>query len=480
MFFRIPRNSLYFRLFAWYFISLGLAILIFGLLIYFYTANYVWQELDERLLADSENVAEIVSKMYQDVLNMPLPQRHGELKKEFSDWIRKKNREAGFFNKFIVISNASKQALAASKKIPEPGIFIDRLNSDFAPGGYQYYSFFKKPDFYMRIITYPYYENRKLKFYLQIGYSSFKERLFLRRLRTSLWLLFPVVFFLSLVGLVFLRRALKPFYQMISHMQVVDPEAIKEVEIDTKGNYELNLLVENYNAMLGRLKQNYERLKELSVDISHQLRTPLTILQGEIETILSKPRPEAEYQEVLQSNLEEVKGLIQTIEKLLLLGKLRSQTYFEEEAVFNLNDLLASIFTRFRSQIKQKELSYDIGAVERIKVKADQFLLRNLFLNLIDNAVKYSAQGSHISCRLREEKDSIVVSLTNTPEADLTQEMEKLLKRYHQGTASASSAGLGLSIAGEIVKYYDGKIEPALTYEQKIEVVVNLCLPPPD
>ncbi len=476
MSFKLPRNSLYFRLSAWYFISLGLAILTFGLLIYFYTANYVWQGLDERLLADSENVAEIVDKMYQDTLAIPITQRHGELKKQFSGWIQKKNREAGFFNKFIVINNASKQLLAASKKIPEPGVFLDRLESDFQPGSWQYYSFFKKPNFYMRIITYPYYENGKLRFFLQIGYSSFKERLFLRRLRTSLWLLFPAVFLLSLVGLVFLRQALKPFYRMISHMQAVDPEEIKEVEVDTKGSYELSLLVESYNAMLGRLKQNYERLKELSIDISHQLRTPLTILQGEIETILAQPRPATEYQEVLQSNLEEVKGLIQTIEKLLLLGKLRSQTYSEEETVFSLNDLLASIFSRFRSPIKQKGLSYDLGAVETIKVKADQFLLRNLFLNLIDNAVKYSARGSHISCRLREEKDLVIVSLTNTPEADLTPQMGKILKRYHQGTTSASSGGLGLSIASEIVKYYYGKIEPNLTFEQKFEMVVTLCL----
>ena len=480
MFFRRPRNSLYFRISAWHFISLGLAILAFGLLIYFYTANYVWQQLDERLLADSENVAEIVSNMYRDVLTVPLPQRHGVLKKQFSDWIQKKNREAGFFNKFIVISNASQQLLAASKKIPEPCVFIDRLDSDFAPGNFQYYSFFKKPDFYMRIISYPYYENGRLKFYLQIGYSSFKERLFLRRLRASLWLLFPVVFFLSLAGLIFLRQALKPFYRMISHMQAVDPEEIKELSIDTKGSYELNLLLESYNAMLARLRQNYERLKELSIDISHQLRTPLTILRGEIETILAQPRSAAEYQEVLQSNLEEVKGLIQTIEKLLLLGKLRSQTYLEEETVFSLNDLLASIFTRFRSQMGQKELAYDIGAAERVKVKADQFLLRNLFLNLIDNAVKYSAQGSQISCRLREEKDLIVVSLTNTPETDLTSEMDKILKRYHQGTTSVSSGGLGLSIASEIVKYYGGKIEPALTDEQKFEVVVTLRLTVPN
>ena len=476
MFFKLPRNSLYLRLSVWYFLSLGLAILAFGLLIYFYTANYIWQELDERLMADSANVAEIVSKMYQEVLDAPSAQRHSEIKELFSAWIQKKNREAGFFNKFIVISNGSKQLLAASKKIPEPGVFLDRLEEHFEPGISQYYSFSKRPNFYMRIITLPYYENGKLKFYLQIGYSSFKERLFLRRLRTSLWLLFPGVFLLALVGLLFLRQALRPFYNMINHMQAVDPEDIKEVVMKTKGSYESNLLLESYNALLARLRDKYERLKELSVDISHQLRTPLTILQGEIETILAKPRLPTEYQEVLQSNMEEVGHLIQSTEKLLLLGKLRSQTYSKEETLINLNDLLTSVFARFKSPINQKGLSYDLGAVVKINIKADQFLLRNLFLNLVDNAIKYSAQGSHISCRLAQEKDLVTVAITNTPEAALVSETKKLLERYHQGEKSASSGGLGLSIAAEIAKFYEGKIELASTATDKFEVIVILPL----
>ena len=474
MFFKLSRNSLYFKISAWYFISIGLLLFLVSMAIYYFTSTYTWQALDERLLADAENVSEVIEKMYSEIGGFPRGLRHKHLKEGFNKWIEKKNAEASFFNKFIVIANSQKRFLAVSKKIPEPDVFLRNLQVDFEAGDYTYYSFRQKPQFSMRIITYPFFEKNRVKFYLQIGASSFKEDQFLRRLRNGLVIVFPLVFLLSILGMYFLRRMLEPLYNLINHMQAVEVDLLDTKLPEAFGSDELTILIKDYNAMLLRLKDSFAKLKQIGVNISHQLRTPLTILQGEVETILARERQPEEYRETLQSNLDEIRKMIGTIEKLLLLGNLKSGTYLKSKEKLSLNELIFSLLKRFQSQIKRNNLLIDFVPEDDFSIEADLFLLENLMQNLIGNAVQYSAQNSTIVVRLQAFGKKVVCEIINLPRNPLPADVNLLFDRYYSSRPSKMSGGLGLSIAAEIVEMCQGKIMTSLNRDKKLIMRIEL------
>ncbi|MBU0502327.1 MAG: HAMP domain-containing sensor histidine kinase [bacterium] len=200
--------------------------------------------------------------------------------------------------------------------------------------------------------------------------------------------------------------------------------------------------------------------------VSHQLRTSLTILRGEIETTLVAEREKAEYQSVLKSNLEEIDWMILVVERLLLLGRLRSEGYCGENELFDFETLIQSIFERFKILLQQKKLDFIIKKNGLVQQLADPFLMRNLFMNLIDNAVKYSRSGTTITVLLKNEDDSLVVEISNFA--------KEVLSPTFEIEQTDRQVGLGLKIAAKIVEACLGQIRADVGQGNKLIVLVKL------
>ena len=307
-------------------------------------------------------------------------------------------------------------------------------------------------------------------FFVYIYTSNYMGEKALGLLRWGLFVSFPVGLLFSLVGIFILRRTLNPLYIIIEHMKTIDADILENVLPEDKAlSDELRILVNNYNEMLMRLQKSFDKLRELGVNVSHQLRTPLTILQGEIEVALREERSVPYYKEILESNLEEIRRMISAIEKLLLLGKLKSGVYPLEEEDVSLEELIRNIVNRLKKIIEDRNLVFSIIAPGGIILKSDSFLLENLFMNLIDNAIKHSVEHGKILIKLKKE-DGVEVEIRNLFVGKLPDDINKIFDRYY----SRGRGGLGLAIVYEIVKVLDGSIDASVCNGNEIAILINL------
>jgi heavy metal sensor kinase len=262
--------------------------------------------------------------------------------------------------------------------------------------------------------------------------------------------------------------------------QVADGMTAKDLSqrVNSPGaDREFKALIDVINGMLDRLEKSFQQAARFSANAAHELKTPLTILQGQLEQAVQCAPAASQEQRTYADLLEEVQRLKGIVRKLLLLaqsdsGQLRlsleSVCLTEElEALFEDLPLLAP------GLALRKELA------PGIRVMADPDLFRQVLQNLFSNAYKYNREGGFIECLLRREGACAVLSLTNSAAPDLHIDRERLFDRFYRGDLSRNrkvdGTGLGLSLAREISRAHGGDLtaEPA----QEGWVTFRLTLP---
>ena len=220
--------------------------------------------------------------------------------------------------------------------------------------------------------------------------------------------------------------------------------------------YYLNRVLENSRGQL-------ERQLRLIGGISHDLRTPLTILKGNIEVALMRSRSPEEYQEIFRSNLEEVDRISRLVEDLLTISRAEAGELKMEFAPLNLKELLLKLGEDFSHRAKEKGLDLTIRAEMDIIINADKNRLVQLFANLIENAIQYSPRGKKIEVRLGgDEKEAWVEVIDQgigISSRDLPYIFEPFFRSQEAREMAKKSYGLGLSICKQIALAHNGDIE---------------------
>ena len=225
-------------------------------------------------------------------------------------------------------------------------------------------------------------------------------------------------------------------------------------------DHEFQAMIEVINGMLDRLEKSFRQAARFSADAAHELKTPLTILQGQLNQALQSAPAGSDQQRAYADLLEEVQRLKSIVRKLLLLaqsdsGQLRLSLEHvcltdEVEALTEDFSLLAPGLTL------RKDLAPGTG------VMADPDLLRQAVQNLFSNAVKYSRADGAVECRLRQEGETATLTLANTTAPGLRVDRERLFDRFYRGDPSRNrridGSGLGLSLAREIVRAHGGDL----------------------
>ena len=152
---------------------------------------------------------------------------------------------------------------------------------------------------------------------------------------------------------------------------------------------EIGRLISTFNEMIGRLGDSFNQIKQFSIDASHELRTPLTIMRGEVELALRSTKSEEEYRETLVSNLEEILRMASIIENLLTLSKADvNKTVVTFDRV-SMKNLIAELYEDSEVIAMRKDIRVSLANNEDVQIVGDSIRLRQLFLNLLDNAIKY-------------------------------------------------------------------------------------------
>jgi heavy metal sensor kinase len=273
----------------------------------------------------------------------------------------------------------------------------------------------------------------------------------------------PLALALAAGGGIFLaRRALKPVDKIAQTAQEIEESDLsRRINVNTKD--ELGRLAATLNAMIGRLEKAFQRQKQFTSDASHELRTPLAVIEAESTLALQKERSSSDYQQSLEIISQESRQMSSLIDQLLTLARAdagKEQWNFTE---VNLGKLITNLGTDAEVLCQEKGLNFQLGQTQDLAVKGDEARLRELFMNLLDNAIRYTPAPGIVSVSLRCEGYMAVVAVTDTGIGIPAEDIPFIFERFYRVDKSRSrvegSSGLGLAICQHIVEAHGGKIE---------------------
>lgn len=291
---------------------------------------------------------------------------------------------------------------------------------------------------------------------------------FLDSLKRIFYVAVPVALLLAGLGGYFLaRRSLAPVVSMSRQAAKISSTNLNERLSIKHERDELGKLAQVFNQLLGRLENSFEQQRRFMADASHELRTPLAIVRAESEIALSKDaRTVAEYRESLAIVHDESKRLTRMVEDLFLLARADSGQFEPYWTTVDVRGILAECVRSVQSLAEKRNVKIELSAVEEMPLQADESLLHRLFLNLLDNAVKYNREGGTVSIAAETVGKNYRVSISDTG-AGITKEDEaKIFERFFRADKARSrndeetngGAGLGLSIAAWIVNIHQGSL----------------------
>ncbi len=279
-------------------------------------------------------------------------------------------------------------------------------------------------------------------------------------------------------GLFLAGRALGPVGHMADVARDIGESDLSR-RIEVQSDDELGHLASTLNGMIARLEEAFVKQRRFVADASHELRTPLAILQAESSLALDKRRTQAEYKRSLEVVAQEVAYMSEIVGKLLLLARSDSGA---EPVVFqevSLADLFSKVAQDVEVLAQEKGVRFGLGALENLTVKGDHLKLRQLFLNILDNAVRYTPSGGAVSGSVTRRNGSAVVTVEDTGAGIAAEHLPFIFERFYRVDKARSRAdggtGLGLAIAMSIAKMHEGTIE----VESQVDkgTVVRIVLP---
>jgi len=274
------------------------------------------------------------------------------------------------------------------------------------------------------------------------------------------------------------RRAMAPVSKLTEAITRVHERNLREPLPRSGNGDELDRLTEVFNAMLGRLDDSFNRIREFTLHASHELKTPLTILCGEIETALRDESPTT--REQLISQLDELQRLARIVDGLTLLAKADAgQVALKLEPV-QLDELVRDNFADAQILAEPQGIQVELAAAEGIIVCGDRHRLRQLLLNLADNAVKYNQPQGRVTINLRRINQFAEFTIANTGPGIPPESLPRIFDRFYRGDPAHSNevdgCGLGLSIAKWIVSTHHGTIQIESTPDKLTTVTIRLPL----
>jgi len=290
----------------------------------------------------------------------------------------------------------------------------------------------------------------------------------------------PIFFFISVIGGAFISiKSLSRIDSIIDRTKYITARNLDEKISGDEFKDEYGRLAKTMNEMITRIKKSIDYMNQFSISAAHELKTPLTILRGEIELALrSKITPE-EYRDVLQSNLDETLRLIKIVDKLFFISKTDHALIKINKEKTELNDFIFSAIESMKKIANEKNIKLNYFNDEKIYAEIDTGLMNQVIYNLIENAIKFSNVGQTVEIRLDKiNSDRAIISFTNKGEYIPPELHKNIFERFFRiessRNRSTGGAGLGLSVVKSIVEMHGGEIEVASTVDGLTTFTIKL------
>ncbi len=288
---------------------------------------------------------------------------------------------------------------------------------------------------------------------------------------------------IGLLSVWFLTRNLRGIIQTVQRFKEGDMTA----RVLEKDRGDLSVLADTYNEMADRIVENIDDLKavenlrrELIANVSHDLRTPLAIMQGYAETMLMKeetikPEERKRYLEIILNSSEKLSKLVA---QLFEYSKLEAKQIQPHKEPFFITELAQDVYSKYQILAEEKGIQMDLNMSRGLPmVFADIGLVERVMQNLMDNALKFTPRDGKVSINLLEDgKNQVKIKISDTGPGIPKEEQSYIFERYHKSTNAATNtgAGLGLAIVKKILEIHNSTIEIQSKPNQGASFLFNL------
>ena len=315
--------------------------------------------------------------------------------------------------------------------------------------------------------------------------SLYEEKETLEQVRTAFGIAIPIALILaSFGGFLLAKRSLAPVAEMGDRAARISANNLHERLPVKSEQDEVGRLAIIINDLLSRLDLSFEQQRRFMADASHELRTPLSSVLGEAEVALSKPhRNEEEYRQCLDAVYSQGARMSRIVEDLLRLARADSGQYPINRADCFLGQLIEECVRALKHLAERRgvSLSFTPPAVE-VVVQGDAELLRRLFMNLLDNAIKYTMSGGAVEAELFQDQSQCIFTVQDTGRGIAVEAQPHIFERFYREDkvrrrnmdSEGSGAGLGLSISQWIANLHGGRVTLAESSEKGSTFSVRL------
>ncbi|OGW74626.1 MAG: hypothetical protein A2Z72_06160 [Omnitrophica bacterium RBG_13_46_9] len=476
---RIKFNSIRFKISVLYVAILGVILVIYSGVLYLSLYHSLYDDLDNELLLKTRELNNTVLS-YMDAVGHNRQsfifalRRAINLEGEHPDQPKIKELELQWFQRldkldlkedYINFLDSEGRPMVSSKNLDMGLLSILTKNSNMPNDKKEVFRDVKLKNNNMRVICAPFYYDGKGPYIIEIGTSVKPIMRILKNRLYNIAVSIPLILlFAGFIGQLFAIRILKPVAKITETVNKITHEDLSARVKTENVDEEMKFLVNAFNDMISRLETSFRHIEEFSSHVAHELKTPLAIVRGESEIALRKEHDPEEYKRVIRINLEESKRMVKTIENLLLLAKLDYRPEIFKFEKIELTEFFREIYEHARTLAFNKEIGVNIHMPDTpTYINADKFHLRRLFLNIIDNAVKFTPKGKRISLTVKYNGEKVIAAVSDTGVGIEEKNLSKIFERFFhvdvtEQEESDSGNGLGLSIAQSIAKIHNSDI----------------------
>ena len=453
----------------WYSSLFLLLEILLGVIIYIYLFHVTRMNLDLNLKTQANAILRVVEEKQFDLDRF----EPGAVYKSEDEMIWDIIYDAIVFNRrntFIEISNF--------KKIIFKTVNLEEINLSFPEKKEKEvlfdYNNEKLSDDFIRVC-----QLRSKRYTVIVAYPKENIATTLNGLRDVYIMIAPVFLIISLIGGALISsKSLKRFGAIIKKTEEITGRNLNEQIPGGEYLDEYGRLVNKMNEMIKRIKTSVDYMNQFSVSAAHELKTPLTILRGEIEITLKSPKTTFEYIDVLKSNYEETIRMIKIVDNLFFISKSDNALIEINKHEIDLNTYLSSIVQNMKILGLEKNMKLVLQSCPEINVQLDTELIKQALSNLIDNAFKYGEENTEVKINCEDLGEEIKIRVNNSGENIPIQEIEKIFDRFYRAdksrTRKTGGVGLGLSVVKSIVNLHKGTVQVESTEDFKTTVSILL------
>jgi two-component system heavy metal sensor histidine kinase CusS len=445
-----------FKTTLWYTSIFLLLEFVLGILIYIFFRQALYRELDASLLKQADTIYHLVKESKIDFLNFQPDSLYSSTDEVIYDLIFE-TVTLNPNNTFVQISISNKIVFSTAN-LNKKKIILPEANTEEA----ELFTYLDSnlSEHPIRVVSL-----EKGRYSVIVAFPVILISQTLDKFVRLYIFIAPLFLFLSVIGGALIsNKSLSRIDKIIQKTDEITTQNLEEIIEGGEFNDEYGRLVKTMNEMIKRIRTSIEYMDQFTISASHELKTPLTILRGEIELALKSNKTPEQYREILNSNYEETLKLINVVNRLFYLSKFDHSLIKLNKQKISVPSLIKETLQPFKDLAEEKNmhLVYNVNEETDQIIDGDPDLLQQVFVNLIENAIKYGNDKSDIMVNSEPVGEKFQITFTNDCEYISSESLDKLFDRFFRDESSRNKGlggvGLGLSVVKSIINLHNGRI----------------------